>query len=249
MDWSEILQKAIILAVAAAITFLIDRLVTRIMRRVFTAADIPSASIFVNIVRGVIWAFGVLSILEPVFGIKPTAFVTALGISSVVLSFGLQTTVSNVFGGLGLMIGHIIQPGDYVVVSDFEGFVTDVTWRDTMVKDRNGNVQVIPNSVLNSSAFTRKSASQKGSCSVTVSLKPNANVSEVADEIVRIATEALGGLADPAYPVSVTFTSFDAYGTHGSIWLHVNDDVTFTSAQDKVTRALQGRPWLADALH
>lgn len=248
MDWNELLGRVVYLVVAAAITFFVDRAVTRVARRVLEASSIPSASIFVNIIRGVIWAFGLLAVLEPVFGIQPTAFVAALGVSSVVLSFGLQDTVSNVFSGLGLMLGKVVQPGDYVAVSGFEGFVTDVTWRSTMVRDRLGNVQVIPNSVLNKTAFTRKSAAQAGSCAVEVSIGPGADLAAVTDEIVRMATEALGELRDPEYPVSVSFTSFDAYGTHGSVWMHVREDVAFGTAQDRVTRALQGQPWLADAL-
>ena len=129
MGWATVVWKVVYLAVAAVVTLVVDRGVTRVARRVLDASSIPSASIFVNIIRGVIWAFGLLSVLEPVFGIKATAFVAALGVTSVVLSFGLQDTVSNVFSGLGLMLGKVVQPGDYVSVGGFEGFVTDVNWR------------------------------------------------------------------------------------------------------------------------
>ncbi|MCF0234666.1 MAG: hypothetical protein HUK22_06775 [Thermoguttaceae bacterium] len=54
-------------------------------------------------------------------------------------------------------------------------------------------------------------------------------------------------LADDAFEVGVTFSGFDAYGTRGTVWLHVRPDVAFGTAQDRVTRVLQGRPWLADA--
>lgn len=121
MGWATVVWKVVYLAVAAVVTLVVDRGVTRVARRVLDASSIPSASIFVNIIRGVIWAFGLLSVLEPVFGIKATAFVAALGVTSVVLSFGLQDTVSNVFSGLGLMLGKVVQPGDYVSVGGFEG--------------------------------------------------------------------------------------------------------------------------------
>ncbi|MGN0076865.1 MAG: mechanosensitive ion channel family protein [Parafannyhessea sp.] len=247
MDWNDLLGRVVYLAVAVAVTALVDRGVTRVTRRVLDASSIPSASIFVNIIRGVIWAFGLLSVLEPVFGIKATAFVAALGVTSVVLSFGLQDTVSNVFSGLGLMLGKVVQPGDYVEVAGFEGFVTDVNWRHTTVQDRLGNQQIIPNSVLNKTAFTRKSASTAGSCGVDFLVRPDADLAAVTAEVVRDATAALAGVADPAYEVSVSFTGMDAYGTHGTVWMHVKDDATFSAAQDRVARVLQGRPWLADS--
>ena len=248
MGAEEIVGRVIYLAVAMAITYGVARVVTKFTRDALEASSIPSASIFINIVRGVIWAIGILSVLNPVFGIDPTGFVAALGVSSVVLSFGLQDTVSNVFSGLAIMLGKVVQPGDYVCVADFEGFVTDVNWRQTMVRDRVGNVQVIPNSVLNKTAFTRKGASSAGFCELQVSLRPDADLDAASCDIVRRATEALGDMADPDYPVQLALTSFDAYGTHGSVWMHVRDDVAFGGAIDRVARALQGSDWLADAL-
>lgn len=247
MDLTDVWGRVLYLTVAVVITALVDRGVARVTRRVLDASSIPSASIFVNIIRGVIWALGLLSVLEPVFGIKATAFVAALGVTSVVLSFGLQDTVSNVFSGLGLMLGKVVQPGDYVEVAGFAGFVTDVNWRHTTVRDRLGNQQIIPNSVLNKTAFTRKSASTAGSCGIDFLVRPDADLAAVTAEVVRDATAALEGVADPAYEVSVSFAGMDAYGTHGTVWVHVKEDETFSAAQDRVTRVLQGRPWLADA--
>lgn len=123
----------------------------------------------------------------------------------------------------------------------------DVNWRSTIVRDRLGNDQVIPNSVLNKTAFTRKGASSLGCCGVDVLVRPDADLTSVSEEVRRLATEALGELADDAFEVGVTFSGFDAYGTRGTVWLHVRPDVAFGAAQDRVTRVLQGRPWLADA--
>ena len=106
---------------------------------------------------------------------------------------------------------------------------------------------MIPNSVLNKTAFTRKGASSLGCCGVEVLVRPDADLARVSDEVARLATEALGELADDAFEVGVTFSGFDAYGTHGTVWLHVRPDVAFGTARDRVTRVLQGRPWLADA--
>ena len=68
MDWATVVWKVVYLAVAAVVTLVVDRGVTRVARRVLDASSIPSASIFVNIIRGVIWAFGLLSVLEPEIG-------------------------------------------------------------------------------------------------------------------------------------------------------------------------------------
>ena len=133
---SEIVWKCAFLAVVAVAAALAARLLSRMLRRMLDASRVPSASIFVNLAKGVVGAFALLAVLQPVFGVQPTAFVTALGVSSVVISFGLQDTVSNVVGGLNLMVSKAVVPDDVVSVNGVSGVVTDVNWRATVVRTR-----------------------------------------------------------------------------------------------------------------
>ena len=79
--------------------------------------EVRYASIFNNLVRAVVWIFALLSVLEPVFNIQPTAFVAALGVTGVAISLGLQDTISNVIGGISLMAGEEVGP-EVLVSSD-----------------------------------------------------------------------------------------------------------------------------------
>ncbi len=95
--------------------FLVERFAIK-LKKALDSSKLPSASIFVNILRGVIWTFAILAVLQPVF-IQPTAFVTALGVTSIALSFGLQDTISNLAGRLGPYAGRgVIKPGDQVSI-------------------------------------------------------------------------------------------------------------------------------------
>ena len=67
------------------------------------------------------------------------------------------------------------------------------------------------------------------------------------DEALLSALE-LADLLDPAFATDVVFSAFTAYGTQGEVRLHVLPDVVFSTAQDRLARALSGRPWLASAL-
>ena len=136
---SELVGKIVFLAVTVAVALLVQRVVVRIARKALDASDVPSASLFINVLRALIWSLALIAVLEPVFGIQPTAFVTALGVVSVAISLGLQDTISNLIGGLSLLLGHVIKPGDHVVVGGVTGTVADVTWRTTAVVDQIGN--------------------------------------------------------------------------------------------------------------
>ena len=223
IDLGGWLDKGVTLVVAVAIALVIQRVVVRLMHKVLDASNLPSASLFINIVRAVIWALALLSVMRPVFGVDPAGFVAALGVVSIAVSLGMQDTISNII-------------------------VTDVTWRSTTVRMRGGAEEVIPNSVLSKTALTRITDWSAGYCGVPIAVVPGADLGAVADECCEVAARELADLLDPAFATDVIFSAFTAYGTQGEVRLHVKPDVVFSTAQDRLARALSGRPWLASAL-
>ena len=242
------LDKGITIAVVLVVTVVIERFVVRLMHKLLDASNLPSASIFINIVRAVIWMLALLSVIEPVFNVRPDAFLGALGVVSIAVSLGMQDTISNIVSGISLMVSKAVQPGDYVTVGGITGEVSDVTWRSTTVTMRGGAQEVIPNSVLSKTALTRITDWSAGYCGVAIAVVPDADLDAVADECCLVAARELADLLDPAFETDVIFTAFTAYGTQGEIRLHVKTDVVFSAAQNRLARALAGRPWLASAL-
>ena len=242
------LDKVIVLVVAVAIALVIQRVVVRLMHKVLDASNLPSASLFINIVRAVIWALVLLSVMRPVFGVDPAGFVAALGVVSIAVSLGMQDTISNIIGGISLMLSKSVQPGDYITVGGATGEVTDVNWRSTTVLMRGGAEEVIPNSVLSKTALTRITPWSVGYCGVPIAVVPGANLDAVARECCEVAARELADLLDPAFETDVVFSAFSAYGTQGAIRLHVEPDVVLSTGRDRLARALSGRPWLASAL-
>ena len=156
MHWlAKNYSKLILLAVVLIVAALIDKALTKVVRRMLDKSQVPNASIFVNILRVVVWVFAIGTLLQPVFGINPTTLFTALGIGGLAVSLGLKDTIANVIGGFGLMLGRVIQPGDYVKVAGITGTVKDINWRQTIVRERNGNEMVIPNSILNTASLEK----------------------------------------------------------------------------------------------
>ena len=246
-DWMDLVIKGIVVALAVAVALLVQRFVVRLVRKAFDAANVPSASIFINILRVFIWSFALLSVWKPVFGMEPTAFVTSLGVASVAVSLGLQDTISNLISGLGLMLGKVVRPGDNVTIGDVSGEVTDVTWRSTTVRSRGGSVEVIPNSVLNKTSLTHVTDWAAGYCGVSFVAAADADLDAVAAEVVEVAQRELADILDPAFAPDVVFSAFTPLGTQGEVRLHIAGDVPFSAARDRLVRALQGRPWLARA--
>ena len=198
LQWFEAnAGKIIFLLVAIVAALLITKGLARVMRKVLDRTDMPSASIFINIMRVLVWILAASIVLQPVFGISPTTLMTALGVGGIAVSLGLKDTVANVISGFGLMLGKVIQPGDLVSVAGTAGVVKDITWRQTVVRERNGNEMVIPNSVLNTASLEKLTPSNEGCVTMTFTAKAGSDPAHVTEAVKRGVATAPPQLAPP----------------------------------------------------
>ena len=221
-------SKLILLAVVLIAAALIDKALTKVVRRILDKSQVPNASIFVNILRVVVWAFAIGTLLQPVFGINPTTLFTALGIGGLAVSLGLKDTIANVIGGFGLMLGRVIQPGDYVKVAGVAGTVKDINWRQTIVRERNGNEMVIPNSILNTASLEKVTPSNEGLVQVSFTAKE----------------QATAEFANPEYKPVVKLDGFTPYGIDGTIYVHAKRNLLPSTMADAVAQAIAHSDYL-----
>ncbi|MEN9360254.1 MAG: hypothetical protein RL095_1789 [Verrucomicrobiota bacterium] len=107
-----------------------------------------SSSIIPLIVRIGIWTMGVLVALQSI-GIQIAPILTALGVGGLAVALALQPTLANLFSGVQIIIAKQIRIGDYLrLEGGQEGFVVDIAWRNTTLRQPSNNIIVIPNSKL-----------------------------------------------------------------------------------------------------
>jgi len=94
-------------------------------------------------------------------GLNLSALVTTSAVITAIAAFSMQETLGNILGGLALQIDNSVRIGDWIRLDEIRGQVIDVRWRHTAVRSNNGNLIVIPNSVLMKSKvdiYSRSSA-------------------------------------------------------------------------------------------
>ncbi len=236
VDW---LSTVIVIVIALVVTAALARLAVKLIRRVLShdSVPLPSSSIFANIVRVVVWAIGVSVILSSCFGVDVTAAVAALGIGGIAISLGFQDTLSNLISGLQLSIMGIIEPGDNVEIGGQRGIVRDVTWRHTTIVSSTGEVVIVPNSVLNTSALVQLPPPRKVVVPISVVAKGD-ELTEVSDAIARAAGEAARSVGQVDVDPSVQFTDVTAFGFTGNVVVWMGEGVDPAAAKDAVVRAV-----------
>jgi small-conductance mechanosensitive channel len=98
-----------------------------------------------NVMRGIVLGIGALLVLVNL-GVEITPLLTALGVGSLAVALALQPTLSNLFAGLHISMSKPIRIGDFVELEGgAQGFIADIGWRTTTVRDPANNLLVLPN--------------------------------------------------------------------------------------------------------
>lgn len=147
-------------------------------------------SIFVDVARFGIIAVGLAMILAYVWGANVAGLFTALGISSIVLGLTLQNSVGQIISGLLLLFEQPFQLGDWVETPAVRGRVVEVNWRATHINTGAG-LEIIPNSVLASQAFTNLSRPTDGH---TIAVNTTFAAGDPPDEVCALLTATAANL-------------------------------------------------------
>ncbi len=84
-----------------------------------------------------------------VFAVPVGGLIATSGVIAVVIGLALQSTLSDVFSGIAIDIERPYRAGDVLSVEGgVEGRVREVNWRSTLIATGNGDVAVVPNSVM-----------------------------------------------------------------------------------------------------
>ena len=118
---------------------------------------LPAAKIRVpRIARDVLAALGWVGLLLWLFSthhVDVAGIVATSAVVTAVVGFSLQDTLANVMGGIALQLEGAFGPGDWVKFGDTSGRVAETGWRHPAIETRNGDVLLVPNSVLVKTPF------------------------------------------------------------------------------------------------
>jgi len=81
-------------------------------------------------------------------GISVTPILATAGVAGIAIGFGAQSLVKDFFTGLFLLIENQVSEGDVIEAAGKSGYVERVTLRHTRIRDYDGSVHFIPNSMI-----------------------------------------------------------------------------------------------------
>lgn len=100
-----------------------------------------------NAIRAILLTLGVIMALSAA-GIDLTALSVLGGAVGVGLGFGLQKLAANYVSGFVILAERSLRIGDLVKVDNFEGRITDINTRYTVLRSASGRESIVPNEIL-----------------------------------------------------------------------------------------------------
>lgn len=185
LDWVTIAQSALVLVVA----YLVARLAAAGLSALAERAGDRRITIkvFVPLVKFLVYAVAVASILGPILRLGSTELVAAGGLLGAALGFGLKDLFASVIGGLVVVFERPYRVGDKVTLGDHYGEVTDVGLRATRLVTPDDTEVVVPNLSIFGEAVANTNAGAPEMLAVAeVHVAPTAD-RERAVDIVRDA--------------------------------------------------------------
>ncbi|MFN7064691.1 MAG: mechanosensitive ion channel family protein [Aquificaceae bacterium] len=189
-------------------------------------AEIPATSLLVQVIRVVVMVVGIIVALDKV-GIAIAPILTALGIGGLAVALALRDTLENLFAGLHVLATRQIRTGDYLrLQSGEEGFVEDITWRNTLLRQPANNLIIVPNSKLATSIVVNFHMPQPElSVIIPVGVSYDSDLEKVERVTLEVARETQRELesAVPDFEPVVRFTQFGDFSINFNVVLRAKD--------------------------
>lgn len=205
---------------------------------------LPAPRILRDVLVGTAYAIACL-ILAAQLGFNVSGLIATSTVITAVIGLSLQDTLGNVMAGLALQLEGSVQAGDWILVGEKNGRVSEVGWRSTLVETRNWETMVIPNSTLVRNAFVvlgRKEGQPpqwRRWVYFNVDYRfPPGDVIETVNEAVRAAP--IEHVATEPMPQCVLMDFHDSYGRYAvRYWL------TDLAVDDPTDSAVRTRTYFA----
>ncbi len=112
-----------------------------------------------DLLAGAVYVATFLAIVNFALSVPIRGLLATSGVIAIVLGLALQSTLSDVFSGIAVGIEKPYSVGDMLwVEGGIEGRVMQVNWRSTLIATLDGNVAVVPNSVIAKARLVNRSA-------------------------------------------------------------------------------------------
>ncbi len=181
--------------------------------------DLSLRKIAASLVRAMLLFVGLMVALSAV-GIDLTALGVLGGAVGVGVGLGLQKLAANYVSGFVILAERSLRIGDVVKVDGFEGRITDIATRYTVIRALNGREAIVPNELLITQRVENLSlADRRVAASTQVSVAYGTDLAALFPALVTAVAAVPRVLADPGPGVQLSNFGADGLDLTVGFWI------------------------------
>jgi small conductance mechanosensitive channel len=162
-------------------------------------------SLFGTIAKIAVVLIGLFASAAIIFpGLSAGHLVSVLGLSSVAIGFAFRDIFENFLAGILILSGRPFTIGDAVLTNGHEGVVEHISIRNTNIKTYDGQLVIIPNSMIFTNPMTVRTAFDKRRFSFGTGIGYDEDIEQGREVILETVKSCESVLAEPAPDVLVS---------------------------------------------
>lgn len=222
-------------------TWIVYRIAYKTLNNFFEKINLRASltELFLKLTSIFIWIFGSLVAATVVFpGLTPTKLLTLLGLGSIAIGFAFKDIFENFLAGILILLREPFKIGDFVDCEGGEGFVEDITVRDTNIRKVDGQRIVIPNAMLFKHPVYVRTDLQRRRNTIICGVAYGEDVAE-SRAVIKKAVETLPTV-DKDKPVQIFAQAFGASSIDFEVtWWSGSLPLEIRQSRDEVVEAVK----------
>ncbi len=219
---------------------LVKRLIDIIQRgKGFSRIDLSVQTFIVSFVSIILKIIIILT-AAAVLGVPMTNVVTLIGSAGLAIGLSLQGSLSNLAGGLMILLFRPFKVGDYIEYTDLSGTVKSITILYTQLLTIDNKLVIIPNGSISNGTVTNYSSESLRRVDLEFSVGYKESIDKVKNILYKVTESSSLALNEPEQP----FVGISSYGDKGVVYIlkiwTMNDNYwpLVFELREKVKRAL-----------
>ncbi len=238
----EMVPQIVVGIVIIILTWLLVKAMRSLATRLAHRAHLrPSLISFVRMLAGLVtWIVGLMIAAVVIFpDLTPASMIAGLGIGTVAVGFAFKDIFENFFAGVFILLRKDMRIGDFIECEDIEGWVEEISIRETHIRETDGELVIVPNAMLFKNPLTIRTDLDLRRTTIICGVAYDVDL-DTARDVIRTAVASCDTVMQDEKPIQVFAQEFGDSSINFEVtWWTGSKPVDIRTSRDEVVTAVK----------
>ncbi len=200
IDWGYIIKLILIAGIGIVLVNVITAIIGKVMDK--SKLDPALHTFIIKACRILLYVVLVITVLG-YLNIPISSLVVGLGAAGAAIALALKDSLSNVAGGILLLVNKPFKHGDLIDVAGYNGLVESIDLMHTTLLTLDNKTVRVPNGVVTTSVLVNYSDQERRRVDLIFEISYSDDIEKAKNAVLKVAGNCENALRDPAPFVAV----------------------------------------------